>query len=99
MTVIDKVAPRAVAAINRVLKKEMGRFGLRAIAVKPGPDHDGDPAIYIHVDYDLSPTPLDNKVVLRAEDEIRRLLRAGDEHRFAHFRHHFDEAQKLVGDR
>ncbi len=99
MTVIDKVAPRAVAAINRVLKKAMGRFGLRAIAVKPGPDHAGDPAIYIHVDYDLSPTPLDNKVVLRAEDEIGRLLLAMNEDRFPHFRHHFHEAQKVVGDR
>jgi hypothetical protein len=35
----------------------MDPFGLRSVEVRPGEDHDGDPAIFVEAQYDLSATP------------------------------------------
>ncbi|MGH6719851.1 MAG: hypothetical protein ACREER_11075 [Alphaproteobacteria bacterium] len=93
----DLVPKKVKDAIKRIIRREVGRFGLRDVRVSPGEDHDGDPVLMVNVDYDETEVPVDTKVVAGLTTKIQdELWRLGEE-RFAHLHHHFSEDQRVAG--
>lgn len=73
----------------------MAPYGCRSVSVRAGEDHDGDPVIFVDVDYDLSQTPLELGVTGPLGTALRDKLWGAGEFRFPHIWHHFDEHQKV----
>jgi len=92
------IKPRVKAAIERILRENMSRFGFIGATIEPGEDHTGDPAIFIHAEYQLSDEPVDSRVTLATLSMLRDKLIALGEERFPYLRHHFAEGQKVLGD-
>jgi len=92
-SVVDE---RVIEAVRRVLEDRMGRFGFEDVRVSSGEDHDGDPVLFIEVDYRLSDEPIDSKATFGLVRALREALGAVGETRFPHVRHHFDEKQKVA---
>lgn len=92
-SVVDE---RVIEAVRRVLEDRMGRFGFEDARAHYGEDHDGDPVLYIDVDYRLSDEPIDTKATIGLVQALRDALGAVGETRFPHVRHHFDEKQKVT---
>lgn len=84
-----------VELIKGTVQESMGPFGLKAVNVQSGEDHDGDPVIFVEAEYDLSDTPIDTAVTAKLTSILRDRLWAADERRFPHIRHKFDEKQKI----
>jgi len=84
-----------VDLIKSTIRETMAPFGFRDATVRAGEDHDGDPVIFVDVEYDLTETPIDLAVSPVLLNKVQdRLWRAG-EMRFAHIRHNFHERQPL----
>jgi hypothetical protein len=90
-----------VELIERTVRESMAPFGLRAVDVRAGEDHDGDPVIFVEAHYDLSERPIDPRLTAKLTSRLTTTLRdrlwERGEIRFPHVRHKFDERQKVVG--
>ena len=86
---------KIVALIRVTVSESMQAFGLRNLSVRAGEDHDGDPALFIEVNYDLTDTPIDTAVTAVLTTKLRDKLWAVGETRFPHIRHRFSEEQKV----
>lgn len=93
------IAARVKKAIERVIRARMERYGMRAIAVREGKDHDGDEVLYVDVEYDLVDEPLPLGITYGLITEVRRVTEPLGEARFPHVRHHFDDRQEVVDTR
>jgi hypothetical protein len=89
------VDPEIVAQIKRTIHATMDPFGLRSVEVRPGEDHDGDPAIFVEAEYDLSETPLELGVTGKVASAVRELVWRSGERRFPYIRHKFHEKQTV----
>jgi hypothetical protein len=89
------VDPEIVEQIKRTIHATMDQFGLRSVVVRPGEDHDGDAAIFVEAEYDLSETPLELGVTGKVATAVRELVRSAGETRFPYIRHKFHEEQKV----
>lgn len=92
------IKPRVKAAIERILRENLSRFGFEHATIEPREDHDGDPAIFIDAEYRLSDEPVDSRVTLATLSMLRDRLIALGEDRFPYLRNHFAEGQKVLGD-
>jgi hypothetical protein len=92
------IKPKVKAAIERILRENLSRFGFVRATIEPGEDHTGDSAIFIHAEYQLSDEPVDSKVTLATFSTLRDQLIALGEDRFPYLRHHFAEGQRVLGD-
>ena len=93
----NAIEPEVVEAIQDIVRREMGRFGLLDIRVSASEDHDGDPILQIDADYEAAGDPVDPEVVAGIVSKLRDRLWDMNEERFPHIRHHFSEEQKVVG--
>ena len=93
----DDIAPDVVAAIEDIVRHEVGRFGLLDVRVSVSEDHDGDPILRIDADYEAGGEPVDPEVVAGLGLKLRNRLWDMNEQRFPHVRHNFSEQQKVVG--
>ena len=94
---VSKVTPKITKAIGELLRQEVGRFGVEAISVVPGEDHDGDPVIFVDVDYGPEGDDIDTMVLAGLITKVRdRLWKLGEE-RFPHIRHNIGDDRRLVG--
>lgn len=84
-------------AIKAILDGEMRPFGLRKVTVTLGEDHDGDPVLFIDVDYAARGRPIEPKVLAGLTTKIRDRLWKMGETRFPHIRHHFSEQRSVAG--
>jgi hypothetical protein len=89
---IDK---NIIELIRQTVRESMEPFGLRAVDVRAGEDHDGDPVIFVEAQYDLSERPIDTNVTARLTHVLRDRLWECGETRFPHIRHLFDERQTV----
>lgn len=92
------IKPRVKAAIDRILRENLSRFGFVHATIEPGEDHTGDPAIFVDAEYRLSDEPVDSRVTLATQSMLRDQLLTLGEDRFPYLRHHFAEGQKVLGD-
>jgi hypothetical protein len=93
----DAIPPEIVELIRQTVREGMGSFGLKAVDVRAGEDHDGDPVIFIEASYDYSETPIDTvPVTVGLVSILRDRLWKEGETRFPHIRHKFDERQQVV---
>ena len=90
--------PSVRDAIGDVVRQEMARSGLRDCAATLGTDHDGDPVIFVDVDYTLNGDSIDIRAAAGLAIKLRDRLWAIGETRFPHVRHHFLAEQTYVGD-
>jgi hypothetical protein len=90
------VAPEIVDQIGRTIRETMEPFGLRSVAVRPGEDHDGDPVIFVVVEYELSDRPLELGITGKVASAVRELVWKAGEGRFPHIRHKFHEKQRVA---
>ncbi len=92
------IRPEVKTEIERILRENLSRYGLVRATIEPDADHDGDPAIFINAEYELSDEPVDSRVTLSTLSMLRDRLIALGEDRFPYLRHHFAEGQKVLGD-
>ena len=85
------------AAIDAMLWREVGAHGLHKVSVSAGEDHDGDPVIWVHADYEAKGKPINPKAFPGLLSKLRRMLLNMGETRFPHIRNHYSEKQKIVG--
>jgi hypothetical protein len=81
--------------IKNLLRKEVGRFGITTISVTPGEDHDGDPVIFVDVDYGPVGDDIDTKVLAGLVYKVREQLWKLGEERFPHIRHNIGDERRL----
>ena len=89
------VDPKIVELIRRTVHESMEPFGLHAVHVRAGEDHDGDPVIFVEAEYDLSDRPIDSDVTANLVSTLRGQLWERGEARFPHIRNKFDERQEV----
>ncbi|HJZ45175.1 MAG TPA: hypothetical protein VJ233_15780 [Hyphomicrobiaceae bacterium] len=89
------VDPKIVELIEQTVRESMEPFGLRAVHVRAGEDHAGDPVIFVEADYDLVDLPIDVSVTAKLTHILRDRLWKHGETRFPHIRHKFDERHKV----
>lgn len=93
---IEPVSAEVVRIIEETVRERMTPFGCRAVHVRGGLDHDGDPVIYVEVEYDLSNTPLEHGVTAKVAATTRERVWATGEDRFAHIRHLFPDDDTVL---
>lgn len=91
----NAVDHKIVALIREVVRESMEGFGLHAVSVRAGQDHDGDPVLFVEADYNLTDTPIDMVVTAALTTKLRDRLWEAGETRFPHVRHMFPEHQKI----
>jgi hypothetical protein len=89
------INPEVTRLIAEVIGEQMRPYGPRVHA-RAGEDHDGDPVIFVDVEYDLSDTPVDLTVTSSLTTKLRDRLWDMGETRFPHIRHKFDENQTVA---
>lgn len=92
----DRVDEGVEKAVLRVLKARLGHLGFQRAEVHAGEDHNGEPALFVDAQYNLSHDPIDPGATLGLLQVLRRELEAVGETRFPHVRHHFDERQRVA---
>jgi hypothetical protein len=92
------IKPRVRAAIDRILRENLSRYGFVRATIEPGEDHDRDPAIFVDAEYQLSDEAVDGRITLATQSMLRDQLIALGEDRFPYLRHHFAEGQRVLGD-
>ena len=93
----DVLKESVINVISEVVRREMDPFGLRDVHASAGHDHDGDPVIYVDVDYEAPGPAVDLKVTSRLVTKLRDHLWDIGETRFPHIRHHFSAIQQVIG--
>ena len=96
---MSQEAPTADVAVivRETVLSDMERFGAVDVEVKAVPDHDGDPSLAVDIHYDGHGDPIDPKAMASLLFKLRERLWEHGETRFPYIRHHFPEAQKVVG--
>jgi hypothetical protein len=89
------VSPEIKTLIESTIREVMTPFGYRGVHVRAGEDHDGDPVIFVDVDYDLSANPLEIGITGQILTPLRDKMWAAGETRFPHIRHRFHERQSI----
>ncbi len=89
------VSAEIVNLIEATVREAMMPFGLQAVRVRGGEDHDGDPVIFVDVDHAFSENPIDPAALSALLNTVRDLLWDAGELRFPHIWHHFDEHQQV----
>ena len=84
-----------VEIIEETVRESMEPFGLRAVDVRAGEDHGGDPVIFVEAQYNLSERPVDLDVTAKLVSILRGRLWDRGETRFPHIRHKFNEQQEV----
>lgn len=93
----EQVPKDIETAIREIIRRDMEPFGFRDCRVEPGENHDGEPVIYVAVDYDSDGPPVDPKCVAGLVGKLRNRLWELGETRFPHVRHGFSENREVVG--
>ncbi|BBK41666.1 hypothetical protein STVA_16860 [Allostella vacuolata] len=93
----ERIRRDVVAAIDHLLREEMGEFGLKAVSVSAAEDHDGDPVLMVEAEYGPDGAPVEPRKVARLATKLRELLWNLGERRFPHIRHHFASDQRIAG--
>jgi hypothetical protein len=87
------IAPENISLIERTIRELMCAYIVESVSVRAGEDHDGDPVIFIEVNYGLNDTPIDAVVTGGVMLAVSDRLWANGETRFPHIRHLFDAQQ------
>ena len=93
----DELPENIRTAIHDLLWREVGDYGLHRVTSTVGEDHDGDPVIWVEVDYKAKGKPIDTKIFAALRLKLRDMLWNMGESRFPHVRNHFSERQKILG--
>ncbi|MCP9888674.1 hypothetical protein KBY96_12155 [Cyanobium sp. ATX 6A2] len=90
------VAPAVEEAIRGAVEPLLNSQGLESIRVIPGLDHDGDPVLYVELQFRLVQPGVDPRVLSQAGPALRRALWAIGERRFPHLRYDFHPDQQVL---
>lgn len=91
------VPANLVRAIEDLLKKELGQYGLSKVDVHGGEDHSGEPAIFIDAEYEYSREPIDPETLAKVRLAIVALVSNHGDDRFPYLQNHFDKRQLVRG--
>ena len=95
-TVRDEVGKKVRGTIERVLRERLGPFGFREATVRAGPDHDGDPVLFVVAHFDLVPEPIDVGITVGVTSAVRDALDEIGETRFPHINYDLHDDQTLA---
>ncbi|QPN68758.1 hypothetical protein [Synechococcus sp. CBW1006] len=84
-------------AIRTAVEPLLQSQGLDHTQVIPGLDHDGDPVLYVELQFRLVEPGVDPKVLIQAGPAVRQALWAIGERRFPHLRYAFQPSQQVLG--
>jgi hypothetical protein len=89
------IRPEIVDLIKTTIRETMAPFGFEDASARAGEDHDGDPVIFVDVEYDMKDPPMGPSTTFELLTRVRdRLLDAG-ETRFPHIRHNYQDHRPL----
>jgi hypothetical protein len=71
---------------DRVLRKELGKFGYQRTEVRTGFDHSDEPAVYVDAVLGVGAPPLEPTTFFDTHAALGRALLAEGEQRFPYFR-------------
>jgi hypothetical protein len=74
------------AVADRILRKELGKFGYQRTEVRSGFDHSDEPAVYVDAVLGVGAPPLEATTFFDAHAALGRALLAEGEERFPYFR-------------
>lgn len=92
----DEVGDKVREAITRTLREKLGLHGFRDATVTAGPDHVGDPALFVIAHFDLVPEPLDLGITVGIIGDLRDALDDIGEDRFPYTTFDFHDNQKIL---
>ena len=91
----DEIEPEIVQLIEQTVREGMAHYPLRAVKVRAGEDHCGNPVIFVAPEYDLVDHPIELMGTFELMNTLSDKLLASGERRFPHIRHMFDERQRF----
>lgn len=89
-----EITPALYAAIDDVVRAELGRFGVRDVEAVEAEDAGGDPIIQVRVHYKDPDSEPDPQVASETLTKLNDRLFALREPRFAYLRHMVPEATR-----
>ena len=92
----DEVGDKVREAITRTLREKLGLHGFRDATVTAGPDHDGDPVLFVVAHFDLVPLPFDPAITVGVTTAVRDALYEIGEDRFPHTRYEIPDDQPIL---
>jgi hypothetical protein len=92
------IAPETVAFIDATVREMMAPYALREVKIRAAYNHADEPAIFIDIEHDLSPTPIDQNVLYALDRRIHDHVWDSGDDRFPYVFHHFHEDQKGTWD-
>jgi hypothetical protein len=90
------VSPAVEQAIHNAVEPLLRDQGLESLQVMPGLDHDGDPVLYVDLQFALVEPGVDPNVLSQSTPAVRRALWAIGERRYPHLRYDFHDDQRLI---
>jgi hypothetical protein len=91
------VSAEVEQTIRRVLEEHLNSQGLEDVLVNPGLDHDGDPVLFVHLNFRLVQPGINPRLLSDSAISLRRALWAIGERRYPHLRYDFHEDQRILG--
>jgi hypothetical protein len=70
---------------------------MEGVQVIPGLDHDGDPALFVEIRFEMLEPGIDSKVLIQTGPSLSRTLGSIGEQHFPHIRHDFQDGHKILG--
>lgn len=83
------VSAEVEQTIRRVLEEHLNSQGLEGVHVNAGLDHDGDPVLFVHLNFRLEKPGIDPRRLSDSAISLRRALWAIGERRYPHLRYDF----------
>ena len=83
---------------NEVLRETLGAHGFAHADVRPAPDHDGDPALYVTAHFKPQAGVTDGVASTRALSSLRQRLLDSGEERFPYIRYDYPDDEVLGDD-
>lgn len=77
--------------IEPELRRELAKYGYVSSEVRSGVDHDGDPVLFVTVDYGPGQQPVPGEATLKAIRAVQDKLATTGETRFPHLRHRYPD--------
>jgi hypothetical protein len=95
--VSQEISPKVRSTVEKIVRRELGSFGVRSVKTIPSSDHDGTPILLIQIDYDNMGKKLNPGRMAELVSKLRNELWASGETRFPYIQHHASVSRKLVG--
>ncbi|NBS12946.1 MAG: hypothetical protein EBS77_09850 [Gammaproteobacteria bacterium] len=91
------VSAEVEQTIRKALETILSSQGMESLEVVPGLDHDGDPVLFVQIQFRHVEPGIDLNALSQSTLAARRALWAIGERRYPHLRYDFHDDQRMLG--